>query len=89
MKKNKGFVLRQLGSEAMIVAESLELIDFDRLVSLNESAAYIWKALGDSDFEVTTISKLLTDRYEVDANTADNDARELTEIWIKAGIIKI
>ena len=41
MKKINGMVLRHLGTEAVIVAESLEMIDFNRLVSLNDSAAYI------------------------------------------------
>ncbi|MBD5356917.1 MAG: PqqD family protein [Bacteroides sp.] len=87
MKKIKGLVLRRLGNEAMIVAESLELIDFDKLVSLNDSAAYIWESLPDSDFDEATIAGLLTDRYDVDYETAYKDASELVNLWIRAGII--
>ena len=87
MKKIKGFTLRQLGSEAMIVAESLDLIDFGKLVSLNDSATYVWESLPDTDFDTDTIVKLLTDRYDVDETTARKDAQELADTWLKAGVI--
>ncbi|MDE6805065.1 MAG: PqqD family protein [Muribaculaceae bacterium] len=88
MKKINGMVLRHLGTEAVIVAESLEMIDFNRLVSLNDSAAYIWEMLPDSDFDIDTVTTLLTERYDVDKATAYADARELVEVWLQAGIIK-
>ena len=87
MKKIKGFTLRHLGEEALIVAESLELVDFDRLVSLNSSAAYIWESLPAEEFDVETIVYLLVNRYEVDNATAYKDARELADKWMQAGII--
>ncbi len=80
--------MRKLGKEAVIVAESLDLVDFDRLVSLNDSAAYIWEGLPDKDFDVETIVKLLTDRYDVDDATAHKDAGALIDVWLKAGIIE-
>ena len=88
MKKKEGMILRRLGKEAVIVAESLELIDFDRLVSLNDSAAYIWESLPASGFDTDTVIKLLTERYDVDITTATLDARELIDIWVEAGIIE-
>lgn len=87
MKKKKGFVLRRIAGEAIIVGESVELIDFSSIVSLNNSAAYVWEALGDAPFDEETVARLLTARYEVDAATARNDARELLDGWLEAGII--
>ena len=87
MKKTDGFVMRRLGQEAMIVAESLDLIDFDIIVSLNSSAAYIWETLPNSDFNIQTIADLLTKRYVVDYDTALSDAQELAGTWLKAGVI--
>lgn len=105
MKKIKGLALRRLGTEFVIVAESLDLIDFNHLVSLNESAAYIWESLpdpqtetnsdaevnptqaSDSDFDIETITRLLTARYDVEEATARQDAQELLSTWLRAGII--
>ena len=88
MKKIKGFVLRRLGTEIMIVAESLDLINFDRIVSLNSSAAYLWEELPDTDFDTETAAALLTARYDVEMKTALADARELLDGWKEAGIIE-
>lgn len=88
MKKIDGFVMRRLGQDAMIVAESVDLIDFDRIVSLNPSAAYIWESLPDTDFSTHTITDLLTRQYDVEEVVANNDAKDLVKVWLKAGIIK-
>ena len=87
MKKIDGFVMRRLGQEAMIVAESVELIDFDRIISVNSSAAYVWESLPDSDFTIETIIELLMQRYDVEESVARKDAEELVKVWLKAGII--
>ena len=88
MKKISGLVLRRLGKEAVIVAESLELVNFDRLVSLNASAAYVWESLPDTSFDIDDITRLLTERYDVDETVAIIDARELADVWLQAGIVE-
>lgn len=88
MKKIDGFVMRRLGQEAMIVAESVDLIDFDRIVSLNSSASYIWEALQDTDFTLQTVVDLLLRRYDVEEGVARKDAFDLVNTWLRAGIIK-
>lgn len=89
MKKIDGFAMRRLGQDAMIVAESVDLIDFDRIVSLNSSAAYVWESLPDTDFTIRCITDLLMHRYDVEENIALKDAEELANMWLKAGIIKV
>lgn len=89
MKKKKGFVLRRIAGEAVIVGESLDLIDFDSLVSLNPSAACVWEALGEEEaFDAPAVAHVLTDRYEVDAAVALHDAEELLNGWLEAGILE-
>lgn len=80
--------MRRLGQDAMIVGESLNLIDFDKIVSLNSSAAYVWDSLPYTDFSTQSIIDLLLSRYEVEENVACKDAQELVKVWLQAGIIK-
>lgn len=80
--------MRRLGQDAMIVAESVDLVDFDRIVSLNNSAAYVWESLPDTDFTIQTITDLLLSRFDVEEEVARKDAEELANIWQKAGIVK-
>ena len=88
MRKIPGFALRHIAHEQVIVGESLDLINFDSLISLNPSAAYIWETLGDdTPFDAGTVTEILTQRYSVDSTTAQTDAATLLDAWLKAGII--
>lgn len=87
IKKREGFVLRRVAGEAVIVGESLELIDFDSLVSLNDSAAYVWEALGENNlFDGETVADLLTEKYNINREVALADACELLNQWLEAEI---
>mgnify|MGYP002517623011 FL=1 len=86
MKKKKGFNLRNICGEHVIVAEGRENIDFSKIISMNESAAYLWESVGDKEFTVETLAHLLTETYEVDPHTATADAIEMATQWVEAGI---
>lgn len=87
MKTKKGFTLRSICGENILVAEGIQNIDFSNIINMNESAAFLWKNVQDTDFDAETLTKLLLEEYEVDENTARNDALLLIENWQKAGII--
>ena len=61
-------------------------IDFNKVISLNESATYLWKNVVDKDFDVETMASLLQQEYEVDAETAKRDAQALLDEWTKVGL---
>ena len=88
MKAKKGFNLREVCGEQIIVAEGKENIDFSNIISMNESAAYLWRNVQQMEsFGVEDLSRLLTDQYEVTEEVALNDAQELIRKWMEAGII--
>ena len=43
MRAKKGFNLRTVVGEQIIVAEGKENIDFSTIISMNESSAYLWR----------------------------------------------
>lgn len=89
MKTKKGFRLRSICGENIIVAEGIENIDFSRIISMNESSAYLWQKVQEGgDFDANTLTKLLLDEYEVDETTAHSDAEKIIAKWIDAGIIE-
>ena len=87
MKTKKGFVLRSLGREFILVAEGLEAADVNRLISMNESAAFLWKAVEDKEFDADTLINLLIEEYGIDREVAEKDVAALLETWGKAEII--
>lgn len=88
MKLRKGFALRQIGTDHVVVPEGIEVIDFNKLISLNGSAKYLWEALQDKEFTVQDVAKLLTDKYEVEEATALADAEKLIKKWQEIGLIE-
>lgn len=89
MKIKKGFNLRTICGEQIIVAEGIENIDFSKIISLNESSAYLWNAVAGKDFTAEDLAQLLTDRYEVDDATALADAKEISRKWVEVGIVEL
>ena len=88
MKTKKGFRLRTVCGENIIVAEGIENIDFSRIISMNESAAFLWQKTDGQDFTEEDLIRYLTEEYEVDDATARADVKTLLERWHEAGIIE-
>jgi hypothetical protein len=88
MKTKKGFRLRNICGENVIVAEGIENIDFSRIISMNESAAYLWNKIQSIDFTANTLIDLLLEEYEVSREDATQDVNQLIEQWQKAGIVE-
>lgn len=87
MKINKGFELREMCGEHIIIGTGVENIDFSKVISLNESAAWLWKEVEGKNFTPMTMAALLVERYEVDADVALADAEKLANQWISVGIV--
>ncbi len=87
MKIIEGFVLRPLGEEFIVIGEGISQINFNKMISLNSSAALLWRNVEGKDFTVEDLTKLLTDNYEVDEERAAADAAALARKWIDAGIV--
>jgi hypothetical protein len=87
MKTKKGFKLRNVCGEYVIVAEGIENIDFSRIINMNESAAYLWEHVQENgDFNEDTLVKLLLEEYDTDEATARADVKKLMTMWQEAGI---
>ena len=87
MKTKKGFVLRTLGREYILAAEGLEAADANRLISMNGSAAFLWKSVEDKEFDADTLINLLMEEYDITREVAEKDVTMLIQTWKNAGII--
>ena len=87
MRIKEGFELRDICGESVIVATGRKNIDFSKVISLNESAALVWRGVIDRDFEVEDMVKVLLDNYEVSAERATDDAQTLAKQWQEIGLV--
>ena len=82
----EGFVLRTICGQNVVSGEGTSQVNFSKLVSLNETAAYLFKAVQGREFTAETLADLLLDAYEVDRETALKDAESLCAQWMEIGI---
>ena len=88
MKIKEGFVLRTICGQNVVSGEGTANVNFSKLVSLNDSAAYLFKAVGQEDFTAERLADLLLEEYEVDRETALKDAENLCAQWKEIGIVE-
>ena len=89
MKIKKGFVLRQVCGENVVTGEGLEAINFGKLLSLNETASWLWqKAAEMGDFTVDSLVAKLCEEYEVSEEEAHQDVTAIIEKWKETNIIE-
>lgn len=88
MRTKKGFRLRELGGDFILIGESAELIDFNHIITFNEAAAYLWQNVQGKDFDVETLTQLLLDEYDVTEDIAREDAQATMDDWLEIGIVR-
>lgn len=89
MRQKQGFVLHEVCGESMIVAESIDTMNFDQIISLNGTAAMIWKKAKElGDFTAEQLTEALCETYDVDDNHAHEDVLNLLKKWQDAGLLE-
>lgn len=86
MRLKEGFRLRNLCREYIVVAEGLQQVNFNKMIALNATAAYLWQKVEGKEFTVQDLADLLTAEYDVDAETALKDSEAIAQKWMEAGI---
>ena len=94
MKAKKGFNIRNVCGQRLIVAEGKENMDFSNIISMNESSALLWEKIQGKDFTIKDLAQILQDEYQIDENTplpreqALQDAATVATQWKEAGILE-
>ena len=86
MKIKEGFILRQICGEYVVVGEGLAQVNFNKMLSLNETAAYLWDAVKGKEFTKEDMVNLLLERYEVEKERAAEDVDKLRAVWVEEGV---
>lgn len=81
-------MLRQLLGEHVVTGEGLERVNFNKIISLNSTAAYLFEQVKDKDFDIRMMADLLLEKYEVTEETALADSQKLADSWREAGLLE-
>ncbi|MDR1743994.1 MAG: PqqD family protein [Dysgonamonadaceae bacterium] len=77
MKIKSGLVLRRVGDDYIIVEPMKGVTDMTKVFTLNESAAWLWMQIENTDFTEDFAVELLLGRYDVKKEKALEDVRQL------------
>lgn len=69
MKIREGFILRQVADATIVVPAGETSLDFNGMITLNETAAFLWKLLEQETTKEEMLAAMMRE-YEVDEDTA-------------------
>ncbi|MBO7344629.1 MAG: PqqD family protein [Clostridia bacterium] len=87
MKIKDGFILREVAKNYVVVAVGSAAKDFNCIISLNETGAFLWKQLEKDVTEEQLLNAMLNE-YEVEEDIAKKDIKAFIEKVSKANLLK-
>ena len=87
MKIKDGFVLRSIAGTHVVVPSGDNCLNFNGMITLNDSAAFLWKLLQECS-DVDAMTKALLAEYEVDENTARTCSENFLNKLVEAKVVE-
>ena len=78
LSHSSSIVTRKTGNEYVLVPIADNIADMNSVYTLNETGAFLWEQL-DGKRNLGEIISLLTNEYDIDEVTAENDVAEFVE----------
>ena len=88
MRQKEDLVLRKVGKQYLIVDTRDGRADMSDVYCMNESAAMIWKKIGERECFIQEIAEWLCGEYDVDIDVALKDVEKQIDEWRKFGLIE-
>ncbi len=88
MKIKSMYKVRQVAGENLVVGQGRLNADMTKVISLNDTAALLWKELAERDFTCEDAADVLVATYEIEKEQAMADAAKWIEKMQACGIIE-
>ncbi len=88
LRRTKEIIARKIDEETILVPVAGNLAKMQRIYALNPVAARIWDLI-DAGTSVTDIVSVLTSEFEVDRETAYNDAVRFLGKLVEEGLVSV
>ena len=87
MRVKEGFKMRSLLGEHIITAEGAGNVNFNKIISMNSAAAYLWDKIAGLDFNENKLVDMLLDEYDVTRERAEADVMNFVKSMRDAGLL--
>lgn len=88
MNIKEQYKVRQMAGEHVVIMQGKQGSDLTRIISLNESALYLWNAIEGKCFDVDVVAGLLAEHYGIDDEVAQRDAARWIDKLDECGLIE-
>lgn len=87
MKIVREFILRDIAGECVLVPTGAATQEFNGLITMSDTAKFIWENIEKAEsFE--ELVKMILDEYEIDEETAKNDAYYFIDQLLQVGFVE-
>lgn len=88
MKIKEGFLLRNVAGNYVIVPVGDDAVEFNGIVTLNESGKFLWDLL-ENEITKEELLKKFMEEYNVTEETAKADIKEFMQTLLDSGIVEV
>ena len=88
MQIKKGLEIREIAGEKVLIMQGNVGASMTRVISFNATAEWLWNTLSGQTFSPDDVARLLIERYQIDAATAEADARKWVDQLIQNDFIE-
>lgn len=80
VKLKKGFIIREVADEQVLLPAGMESVDFSNMIVLNETAAVVVEQLLQGQYlSIDALVQVVTDSFDVEPEEARKDIEELLD----------
>ena len=88
MKIKQQYKVREMAGAHVVIMQGKCGPDLTRIISLNESALYLWNAIYDKEFNTDIVANLLAEHYGIDDEVALRDATRWVDKLDECGLLE-
>lgn len=87
MKRNESYILRKFAGECMLVPTGKATQDFNGMITLNETAEFVWNHI-DEVTDLDQLVELMLEQYDAEPDVAKRDVEALVSEMIASGMVE-
>lgn len=88
MRIKEQYKVREMAGEHVVIMQGRLGSDLTRIISLNDSALYLWRSVEGEEFDLNRVAELLAEHYGIDDQIAERDAARWIDKLAECGLLE-
>lgn len=87
MRIKKGYKVRNIADENIVVCQGTLNMDFTKVIYLNKTSVELWNQFEDKEFTLEDVADFLCSKYGIDSERAVKDGQKWIDALTGCGIL--